>query len=104
LKKMLDLIAANALSEVAACLSEEMQRLAYIHDIYINELVKGVFLPETRRQLLAIVERLANERRVEGLILAGTELPLMLREATCGISFLDTTPIHAKAALRRLLS
>ena len=186
LKKMLDLIAANALSEVVAYLSGEMQRLAragadvglfaantphivfdelerqspiplisiveatrdvaeqlglrrlglfgirftmrgrfysdvfskagitlvvpeeseqaYIHDIYINELVKGVFLPETRERLLAIADRLANEEQAQGLILAGTELPLILREARCGIPLLDTTQIHVKAALRRLLS
>jgi aspartate/glutamate racemase len=39
-----------------------------------------------------------------GLILAGTELPLILREAVCDIPFLDTTQIHVKAAIRRLLS
>jgi aspartate racemase len=186
LKKMLDLIAANALSEVTAYLSGEMQRLvraeadvglfaantphivfdelqrrssiplisiveatceaakelglhrlglfgvrftmqghfypdvfskagitlvvpeeneqAYIHDKYMNELVKGVFLPETRERLLAIVDRLAKQEDVQGIILAGTELPLILRDVHCAIPFLDTTQIHVKAALRRLLS
>lgn len=75
-----------------------------IHDIYMNELVKGVFLPETRQRLLAIVDRLAKQEHAQGLILAGTELPLILREAACAIPFLDTTQIHVKAALRRLLS
>jgi aspartate racemase len=77
---------------------------AYIHDKYMNELVKGVFLPETREQLLAIVDRLAKQEHAQGLILAGTELPLILREAGCGIPFLDTTQIHVKAALSCLLS
>ena len=76
---------------------------AYIHDKYMNELVKSVFLPETRDRLLAIVDRLATEENVQGLILAGTELPLILREAGCSIPFLDTTQIHVKAALRHLL-
>jgi len=76
----------------------------YIHDIYMNELVKGVFLPETRERLLGIVDRLAKQERAQGVILAGTELPLILREARCGIPFLDTTQIHVQAALRRLLA
>lgn len=76
----------------------------YIHDIYMNELVKGIFLPETRERLLAIVDRLAKQEKAQGLILAGTELPLILREASCGIPFLDTTQIHVKAALRSLLA
>lgn len=87
---------------IALVVPEEDEQ-AYVHDVYMNELVKGVFLPETRQRLLAIVDRLAKQEHVQGLILAGSELPLILREATCGISFLDTTQIHVKAALRRLL-
>ena len=88
---------------IALVVPEESEQ-AYIHDKYMNELVKGVFLPETRDRLLAIVDRLAKQENAQGLILAGTELPLILRDAACGIPFLDTTQIHVKAALRRLLS
>ena len=88
---------------IALVVPEETEQ-AYIHDIYMNELVKGVFLPETRGRLLAIVDRLAKQEHAQGLILAGTELPLILREANCGIPLLDTTQIHVKAALRRILS
>jgi aspartate racemase len=75
-----------------------------IHPIYMNELVKGIFLPESRERLLAIADRLAADERVQGVILAGTELPLLLRDANCGISFLDTAQIHVKAAMSWLLS
>ena len=76
----------------------------YIHDIYMNELVKGVFLPETRERLLAIANRMVKEGQIEGLILAGTELPLIFRDAALSVPVLDTTQIHVKAALRRMLS
>jgi aspartate racemase len=76
---------------------------AYIRDKYMNELLKGMFLPETRERLLAITERLAKQEQVQGLILAGTELPLILRDARCSVPFLDTAQIHVKAALGRLL-
>jgi len=76
----------------------------YIHDKYMNELVKGIFLPETRERLLAIADRLAKQEHAQGVILAGTELPLILRDASCGVPFLDTAQIHVKAALGRLLS
>jgi len=46
-----------------------------------------------------IANRLAKQEHAQGLILAGTELPLILREATCNIPFLDTTQIHVKGAL-----
>jgi aspartate racemase len=75
-----------------------------IHHIYMNELLKGIFLPESRERLLAIAERLATDERVQGVILAGTELPLLLRNVNCGIPFLDTAQIHVKAAISWLLS
>lgn len=88
---------------------------AYIHDKYMNELVKGIILPETRQCLLLIVDRLQEQEGIDGLILGGTELPLILGEPTLAettpgevrdrdIPFLDTTRIHVQAAVARMLS
>jgi aspartate racemase len=77
----------------------------YIHDKYLNELVPGMILPETRERLLQIVDRMRIEQGIEGLILGGTELPLILKDAQySGIPFLDTTQIHVKHAVAELLS
>jgi aspartate racemase len=77
----------------------------YIHEKYFSELVPGKFLPETRAGLLAIVDRMKAKSNVDGVILAGTELPLILRDAHHnGIPFLDTTKIHCEAAGVRMLS
>lgn len=77
----------------------------YIHDKYVNELLKGIFLPETRDGLLAIVGRLKEHAGIEGAILAGTELPLILRDGpNPGVRFLDTTRIHVERAIDTLLT
>ncbi len=77
----------------------------YIHDKYLNELVSGKFLPETRAGLLAIVDRMKAVSDIDGVILAGTELPLILRSSEHnGIPFLDTTAIHCEAAVTEMLS
>ena len=77
----------------------------YIHDKYMNELIPGKFLPETRAGLLAIVDRMQATRDIDGVILAGTELPLILRASDHnGIPFLDTTKIHVEAAVAEMLS
>lgn len=79
----------------------------YIHDRYMNELVNGIFLPETRTRLLEIAARLKTEEKIQALILGGTELPLILRDADAaqaGLPFLDTTQIHVKSIVARLLS
>ena len=77
----------------------------YIHDKYMNELVPGKFLAETRSELLASVDRMKEARDIDGVILAGTELPLILRDPTHnGMPFLDTTKIHVEAAVTHMLS
>jgi len=76
----------------------------YIHDKYFSELVKGIFLPETRARMLAIIDRMKSEDHIDGVILGGTELPLILRaESHNGLPLLDTTQIHARAAIDEML-
>jgi aspartate racemase len=77
----------------------------YIHDKYMNELVPGKFLPETRASLLAIVDRMKISSDIDGVILAGTELPLILCDPDySGIPFLNTTEIHVEAAVAEMFS
>jgi aspartate racemase len=77
----------------------------YIHDKYLNELISGRFLSETRAGLLAVVDRMKAKHDINGVILAGTELPLVLRNTEYnGIPFLDTTKIHCEAAVTEMLS
>ena len=77
----------------------------YLHEKYFTELVPGKFLPETRAALLAIVDRMKATSDIDGVILAGTELPLILHDPDHnGIPFLDTTKIHCEAAVHEMLS
>ncbi len=78
---------------------------AYIDDKYMNELVLGKFLPETSAGLLTIVDRLKEKHDIDGVILAGTELPLILRAPEHrGIPLLDTMKIHAHATVAEMFS
>jgi aspartate racemase len=78
---------------------------AYIHRVYQDELVKGTFRDETRERVLAIVARMRQQEQIQGLVLGGTELPLLLRKVPdVGIPFLDTTRIHVERIVRELLS
>jgi aspartate racemase len=75
-----------------------------IHEKYIGELLKNKFLPETGTEILNIAQRMKSEDGVEAVVLAGTELPLLLRDsASPGIEFLDTTMIHVEAIVNELL-
>jgi aspartate racemase len=77
----------------------------YIHDRYMNELVRGVFLPETRERLLKITDVMMERDSIEGVVLGGTELPLLLQgSGHRGIPLLDTTKIHVERAVAKMLS
>ena len=76
-----------------------------IHHVYMKELLVGDFRPESRAELLAIGARMKREDGIQGLILGGTELPLILTDpAPLGIPFLDTTRIHVERIVDAVLS
>ncbi|HUO16741.1 MAG TPA: amino acid racemase [Verrucomicrobiae bacterium] len=75
----------------------------FIHSKYIDELLKNQFLPATRYDLLRIAGRMRKEDGIEAIVLAGTELPLLLRDSGTDIPLLDTTVIHVEAIVDELL-
>ena len=76
----------------------------FIHGKYMGELFVGTILDETRAGLVDIVEAMKQRDNVDGLILGGTELSLILREPTAaGLPVLDTTQIHVEAAIEWML-
>jgi aspartate racemase len=76
---------------------------AWVHERYVGELLKGEFREDTRRGIVSLVERLRDEEHVDGVILGGTELPLLLRdEEIAGLPALDTTGLHVAALVERL--
>jgi aspartate racemase len=91
--------------EGIALLVPDPEDQTYIHNKYLNELVVGKVLPETRAGLLAIIDSMKAKNDINGVILAGTELPLILRAAEHkGTLFLDTAEIHCEAAVTKMLS
>jgi aspartate racemase len=76
-----------------------------IHHKYMSELVASIYLPETRDRMLAIARHLQERENIDGLVLGGTELPLLLQDVVeSAIPFLDTTQIHVEAALVHMFS
>lgn len=66
--------------------------VADVHEKHMSELIPAQYLPETRAGVLEVIERLAAAG-VDGVLLAGAELPL-----------LDTTRLHVRPALLELLA
>jgi aspartate racemase len=75
----------------------------WVHERYIGELLRGDFRDDTRQQFTSLVRRLRKDEGIEGVILGGTELPLLLPTPTIAdVPALDTTALHVTAIVERL--
>lgn len=72
--------------------------IQYINTAIYTELGKNIFLPETKKRFLQIIDTLAKQG-AEGVILGCTEIPLLLNQSDTSLAVFDTTMIHATAAV-----
>ena len=86
-----------------AVVSPNAEERTWIHDRYVGQLLKGDFREETRDGVISVVKRLREEENIDGVILGGTELTLLLSAPVVeDIPALDTTELHVDAIVKRL--
>ncbi len=73
--------------------------LEYVHEKYVQELIPGRFLDVTRSGLVQVMDHMREQGDIDGVILGGTELPLILREVAYPLPLLDTARIHVDATI-----
>jgi aspartate racemase len=71
-----------------------------INRIIFDELVYGVFLPDSTAYLQQVIARMKGEQ-CDAVVLGCTELPLVITDANSPLPVLDSTRLLARAALRR---
>ena len=76
----------------------------FLDDKIFSELAFGIIKDETRKLFLRIVRKMIDAESIDSLILACTELPLILSNDECGIPFLSTTAIHVESIVELCLS
>ncbi|MDY7094837.1 MAG: amino acid racemase [Acidobacteriota bacterium] len=75
----------------------------WLQERYLGELLKGVFRDETREGVQRLIADLEREQGVDAVLLAGTELPLLVSsESVAGVPLVDTGAVHIAAILRQL--
>ncbi len=76
----------------------------YIHEKYMQELVFNEIVPKTKKRLIQIINELHFNENIEGIVLGGTELPLILKhEDFDNLKVFSTTEIHVNAILNKML-
>jgi aspartate racemase len=73
-----------------------------VDDIIFNELVHDVVTDESRRQYVAVIERL-TAKGCDAIVLGCTEIPLLISDKDSPVPTLDSTRLLARAAVNRAL-
>jgi aspartate racemase len=74
-----------------------------VHDVIYDELVQGVVRDESRRAYVEVILRLLD-RGAEGIVLACTEIELLIGPGDVEVPVYPTTAIHAAAAVEAALT
>ena len=85
------------------CLRPSAAEREATNRIIMDELVYGVFKPEAVAHFQRVIERLKTEG-ADAVLLACTEIPLIMNDANSPLPTLDTTRLLARAALSRACS
>lgn len=85
-------LAENGISAVTPSV-EDQQTIA---DIIFPNLENGIVDPDERLEMLALVEKYVAYQSVDAVLLACTELPLIIKPVDLTIPVIDTALVHAK--------
>ncbi len=85
-------LAENGISSVTPS-AEDQHTIA---DIIFPNLENGIVDPDERLEILALVEKYIAYQSVDAVLLACTELPLIIKPADLTIPVIDTALVHAK--------
>ncbi len=81
--------------------SDEME---VINQKLFTEMELGIFKPETKQQILDILQNMQLRHQIDAVILGCTEFPLMFDAPEyLGLPFLNTTQIHVDALIKACL-
>jgi aspartate racemase len=82
---------------ITALVPDKDERI-FIQRTIDMELLRGVFLPESKKRFVEIMQKLRSQG-AEGVVLGCTEIPLLIKEEDVDFPLFNTTVIHSMAAV-----
>lgn len=83
-------------------LMPEPEAQNFIHKSIFEELTRGIIKSDTKKKYIKIIEELTASG-ADGVILGCTEIPLLIKQDDLRIHVVDSSEIHAEAALKYAL-
>lgn len=82
---------------IKSIVPDKQERL-FIHSTIMDELLKEVINPESKKKFLDIINDLES-KGAQGIVLGCTEIPLLIKQSDTSLPVFNTLQIHAKAAV-----
>lgn len=79
-------------------ISPDAEDRAILQDIIFNELCVGTFNENTKKLIITIINKL-KQQGAEAILLACTELPLIIQQSEVTLPIYDSSKIHSQAAV-----
>ena len=76
----------------------EKEERVFIQRTIDSELLKGIFVAESKKRFLEIIHKLQSQG-AEGVVLGCTEIPLLIKQDDIDFPLFNTTVIHSLAAV-----
>jgi aspartate racemase len=73
----------------------------YVQRTLMDEIELGIVTPEARERFTAIARRVVAANACDGVVLACTELPLVIKPGDFDAAYVDTAAIHVAAIVER---
>ncbi len=84
-------------SGITSLVPEKPERL-FIHSTIMDELLKEIINPGSKKRFLDIIDDL-ERRGAQGIVLGCTEIPLLIKQEDTHLPVFNTLELHAKAAV-----
>jgi aspartate racemase len=92
----------GALHELSVVTPTGAQR-QQVNDDYVAMAIAGAATPDQRERLIGAGAELVREQGAEAILLGGTDLNLVYRDANPGFRVIDSAALHADAIVRTAL-
>jgi aspartate racemase len=86
-----------------AVIIPDLEDMEIVHRIIYDELCAGIIQSDSKQKYKDIIQRLV-QKGAEGIILGCTEIGLLVKQEDSPVLLLDTTEIHATAAVKYALA
>jgi aspartate racemase len=76
--------------------------IEFINNSIYTEFSKGIFLPETKKEYLLIIDKM-EDLGAEAVILGCTEIPILIKQIDSELPLFDSAYLHSRAAVEFVL-